>query len=403
VVTEVVMPKLGETMEKGKIVKWLKKEGERVQRGEPLIEIETDKTTLEVEARGSGILRKILAREDETVPITKTIAYIAEEGEPLPSGAVSRPMPPVAEVKKAEEAPKRVAVEVKASPLARKIAEEKGVDLSLVAGTGPGGRITREDVERFLETRAVAKAVIEVPAVPPPPVPSEEFQVVPMSGMRRAIARKMTYSKTSIPHFYIGTEVDMTDAARMRQSLIPTIEAKAGVRLSFTHFLIKAVAMALEEFPQINAVYDGENIKLLKEINIGIAVGLEDGLIVPVLKRANMMDLVRIASESDKLVARAREKRLREDEFVGGTFTISNLGAYDVDSFIAIINPPETAILAVGRIREKPAVVSGNVTVRSMMTVTLSADHRVLDGVTAAKFLQKVKGLLETPHNLLLD
>jgi len=401
-VTEVVMPKLGETMEKGKIIRWLKKEGERVNRGEPLIEIETDKTTLEVEARGSGILRKILAREDETVPITKTIAYIAEEDETLPSEAVSKPMPTVAEVKKAEEAPKRVAVEVKASPLAKKIAEEKGVDLSLVAGTGPGGRITREDVERFPETRAVAKAVVEVPVVPPPPVPSEEFQVVPMSGMRRAIARKMTYSKTSIPHFYIGTEVDMTDAARMRQSLLPTIEAKAGVRLSFTHLLIKAVAMALEEFPQINAVYDAESIKLLKEINIGIAVGLEDGLIVPVLKRANTMDLVRIASEADKLVARAREKRLREDEFVGGTFTISNLGAYDVDSFIAIINPPETAILAVGRIREKPAVVSGNVTVRSMMTVMLSADHRVLDGVTAAKFLQRVKALLETPHNLLL-
>ena len=401
-VTEVVMPKLGETMEKGKIIKWLKKEGERVNRGEPLLEIETDKTTLEVESRGYGILRKILAGEDETVPITKTIAYIAEEGEPLPGEAVSRPMPPVAELKKAEEAPKRVAVEVRASPLAKKIAEEKGVDLSLVAGTGPSGRITREDVERYLETRSVAKAVAEVPVVPPPPVPSEEFQVVPMSGMRRAIARKMTYSKTSIPHFYIGTEVDMTDAARMRQSLLPTIEAKAGVRLSFTHLLIKAVAMALEEFPQINAVYDAESIKLLKEINIGIAVGLEDGLIVPVLKRANMMDLVRIASEADKLVARAREKRLREDEFVGGTFTISNLGAYDVDSFIAIINPPETAILAVGRIREKPAVVSGNVTVRSMMTVTLSADHRVLDGVTAAKFLQKVKTLLEAPYSLLL-
>jgi len=404
-VTEVVMPKLGETMDRGKIVRWLKREGERVERGEPILEIETDKATLEVESRSSGILRKILAQEGEVVPITKTIAYLGEEGEPLPLEAVSKAAPTVAEVKEAEakmeEAPKvKPAVEVKASPLAKKIAEEKGVDLTLVTGTGPGGRITKEDVLSYLASKPAAPAV---PApIPVPLAPSEEFEIVPLSSMRRAIGKKMAYSKASIPHFYIGTEVDMTEAAKMRQSLIPTIESKTGVRLSFTHILIKAVAMALEEFPRINAVYDGENIKLSRDINIGIAVGLEEGLIVPVLKRANTVDLVRIASEADKLVARAREKRLREDEFVGGTFTISNLGAFDVDSFIAIINPPETAILAVGRIKEKPAVAGGNVTARSMMTVTLSADHRVLDGVTAAKFLQRVKALLETPHNLLL-
>jgi len=407
VVIEIIMPKLGETMEKGKIIKWLKKEGERVDKGDPLLEIETDKAALEVEARGSGILRKILAQEGEVVPVTKTIAYLAEEGERLPLEVVSEPTVTVMGEKEAEakveQAPKiRPAIEVKASPLARKVAEERGVDLALVTGTGPGGRITREDVEHYLESRPLAPAVVEAPVAPSPPVPSEEYQIVPMSSMRKAIARKMTYSKSSIPHFYIGSEVDMTDAVKMRQSLVPTIEAKAGVRLSFTHLLIKAVAIALQEFPQINAVYEGENIKLLKEINIGIAVGLEDGLIVPVLKRASTMDLVQIASEADKLVARAREKRLREDEFVGGTFTISNLGGYDVDSFIAIINPPETAILAVGRIKEKPGVVNSNVTVRSMMTVTLSADHRVVDGVTAAKFLQRVKTLLETPHNLLI-
>jgi len=409
-VTEVVMPKLGETMDKGKIVKWLKREGERVERGEPLLEIETDKATLEVEARSSGTLRRIVAQEGEIVPITQTIAYLGEEGEPLPVEAVSKPTPLVAEAKEAEakvEVPKaKPSVEVKASPLAKKIAEERGVDLTQVTGTGPGGRITREDVLGFLASRAEAPAVAVVipsaPTAPVPPAPTEEFQIVPLSGMRRAIAKKMAYSKSSIPHFYIGAEVDMTEASKMRQNLIPTIESKAGVRLSFTHLLIKAVAMALTEFPQLNAVFDGENIKLARDINIGIAVGLEDGLIVPVLKKANEMDLVKIASEADKLIARAREKRLREDEFVGGTFTVSNLGGFDVDSFIAIINPPETAILAVGRIREKPAVVNGNVTIRNMMNVTLSADHRVLDGVTAAKFLQRVKTLLETPYNLLL-
>jgi len=188
----------------------------------------------------------------------------------------------------------------------------------------------------------------------------------------------------------------------MRESLIPTVEARAGVRLSITDLLIKAVAMALEEFPQLNASYDGENIRLLRDINIGIAVGLDEGLIVPVLRRANRMDLVQIASEASRLINRAREKRLREDEFVGGTFTISNLGAFNVDSFTAIINPPETAILAVGTIREKPAVVDGRIEIRKTMNVTLSADHRVVDGLIAARFLQKAKTLLEAPYSLLL-
>jgi len=265
--------------------------------------------------------------------------------------------------------------------LAKKIAEENGIDLSRVIGTGPGGRITKADVLSHLDS----KAAVAAPTLAA--TPAKEHEVIPMSGMRKAIAKKMVYSKTNIPHFYVSTEVDMTQATKMRQSLIPDIEAKTGVRLSFTHILIKAVAMALKESPQINAIYDGENIKLVKEVNIGIAVGLEDGLIVPVLKGADRMD---------------REKRLREDEFVGGTFTISNMGAFDVDSFIAIINPPETAILAVGRTKEKPAVVEGRIQVRKMMTITLSADHRIVDGVLAAKFLQRIKAILEAPYNLLL-
>jgi len=400
-VVEIIMPKLGQTMEKGTIVEWLKKEGDRVEKGEPILVIETDKATLEVEARGSGILRKILAREGEVVPVTKVIGYIAEEGEPLPETVAPAPTPPTPKSEATSMEKPKATMRIKASPLAKKIAKEKGVDLTQVTGTGPGGRITKEDVLRYLASKPVV-----APAHPPLPTPTtkpaEEFKVIPITSMRKAIARKMAYSKTNIPHFYISTEVDMTEAVKMRQSLIPTIEAKTGVRLSITHMLIRAVAMALKEFPQINAVYDEDNIKLLRDINIGIAVGLEDGLIVPVLKNADKMDLVQIASEASRLINSAREKKLREDEFVGGTFTISNLGALDVDSFIAIINPPETAILAVGKIKDKPVAVENRIEIRKMMTMTLSADHRVIDGVLAAKFLQRIKAILEAPYNLLL-
>ncbi|HIE18665.1 TPA: 2-oxo acid dehydrogenase subunit E2 [Candidatus Bathyarchaeota archaeon] len=384
-VTEVIMPKMGQTMERGKIIKWLKKDGEEVRRGDSLLEIETDKTTIEVEARESGILR-ILAEEGEEVPIATTIAYIVKEGESIP------------EEKKLKKA-KAVAVKrVKASPLARKIAEEKGIDLTKVQGTGPGGRITKNDVLAYLEGEAKAPSAETVSMEPL----SREYEVVPISSMRRAIARKMVESKTHIPHFYVSVQVDMTEAVKMRESLIPLFEAKKGVRLSFTHLLIKAVVSALEKYPQLNATFEEDEIRIWKDVNIGIAVSLEDGLIVPVLRGANNLGLFEIASQASELITKAREKRLREDEFSGGTFTISNMGGVGVDFFIAIINVPETAILATGKISDKPAVVDGRLTIRKMMTMTLSADHRVVDGVTAAKFLQEVKRLLEDPYLLIV-
>ena len=398
-VTEVIMPKMGQTMEKGKIIKWLKKEGEKVRRGEPLLEIETDKTTIEVEARGSGILRKILAQEGEEVPIATPIAYIGEEDEPLPEKAMA-PKPaaepsPKEETAKItrlkEEAEVKPVARIKASPLAKRIAKEKGVDLTKVRGSGPGGRITKEDVLNYVASKASEAAAVKA---------EPEFEVVPMTSMRKAIAKKMAESKATVPHFYVSTEVDMTEAVKMRERLLPKFEAETSVRLSFTHLLVKAVAKALEEFPQLNSTLEGENIKLWKNINIGIAVGLEDGLIVPVLRQANTLSLKEIASRVTSLVARAREKRLREDEFTGGTFTISNMGALDVDSFIAIINVPETAILATGRIKDKPVIINEAIAIRKIMTMTLSVDHRVVDGVLAARFLQKVKGLLEQPEKL---
>ena len=388
-VTEVIMPKMGQTMERGKIIKWLKKDGEEVRRGDPLLEIETDKTTIEVEARESGIL-KIIAEEGEEVPIATTIAYIIKEGETIPEGKEPKKTPEKAEVTPVKR--------VKASPLARKIAEEKGIDLTKVQGTGPGGRITKNDVLAYLEREAEAASAEKASMESTLP----EYEVVPMSSMRRAIARKMVESKTYAPHFYVTVQVDMTEAVRMRENLIPLFEAKKGVRLSFTHLLIKAVASALGKYPQLNATFEEDEIRIWKDVNIGIAVSLEDGLIVPVLRGANKLDLFEIASQASELVTKAREKRLREDEFSGGTFTISNMGAVGVDSFIAIINIPETAILATGRISDKPAVVDGELTIRKMMNMTLSADHRVVDGVTAAKFLQEIKRLLESPYLLVV-
>jgi len=397
-VTEVIMPKMGQTMEKGKIIKWLKKDGEKVERGEPLLEIETDKTTIEVEARDTGTL-KIITPEGEEVPIATTIGYILKEGESIPEEKISKPEAVTGKIpRKPTEAKVPSAREIKASPLARRIAEKRGVDLTKVQGTGPGGRITKKDVLAYLEREAEALPAEAVPVEPVLP----EYEVVPMSSMRRAIARKMVESKTHVPHFYVSIEVDMTEAVKMRESLIPIFEAKKGVRLSFTHLLIKAVAAALEKYPQLNATFEDDEIRIWKDVNIGIAVGLEDGLIVPVLRGANRLDLFDIASQASDIIARAREKKLREDEFSGGTFTISNMGPLGVDSFIAIINVPETAILATGSISDRPAVVNGELTIRKMMTMTLSADHRVVDGVTAAKFLQEVKRLLETPHLLLL-
>jgi len=388
-VTEVVMPKMGQTMERGTIIKWLKKDGEEVKKGEPLLEIETDKTTIEVEARDSGTL-KILAQEGEEVPIAKTIAYIIKKGEPAPEVKISEQLKLEGEAAAVRR--------VKASPLARKIAKEEGVDLTQVMGTGPGGRITKEDVLAYLKRRAEVSPAEAVSAESV----QAEYEVVPMSSMRRAIAMKMVKSKMQVPHFYVSVQVDMTEAARLREGLNSVIETKSGVRLSFTHLLVKAVASALEKYPQLNATVEDDEVRIWKDINIGIAVSLEDGLIVPVLRGANKLDLFEITSRVSELVAKARKKRLREDEFSGGTFTISNMGAFDVDSFIAIINVPEAAILATGRISDKPAVVDGELTIRKIMTMTLSADHRVVDGVTAAKFLQEVKRLLEAPYLLLM-
>ena len=398
---EITMPKMSDTMLEGKVIRWLKHEGDQVAEGEPIAEIETDKANVEMEAFEAGVMKQILVKEGETVPVGQPIAVLetleAEEMPPVTAPPPSEAAPAIEEKPLAPPEAERV----KASPLARRMAEEKGIDLSRIQGTGPDGRITESDVENYLRQTQAAAApppVIEAPAPPKPPaieVPTEERE---LSRMRKTIAERMARSKQTIPHFYVTSEVEMDWASRMRDELNMD---ESQARVSFTDMVIKACALALAGFPEVNASYSEDKLLMHEEINIGLAVALEDGLIAPVVHNADRKSLRRIASETRELAQRARENNLRATDYTGGTFTVSNLGMFDVESFAAIINPPESATLAVGTIREVPVVVDGQVAVSKRMKATISADHRVLDGAVAAKFLQEVKRRLESPIGLL--
>jgi pyruvate dehydrogenase E2 component (dihydrolipoamide acetyltransferase) len=404
-VTKIIMPQMGLTMEEGKIVEWIKKEGERVEKGEPLFQIETDKVTLEVESPGTGILRKILVKEEETVPIITVIGYIAEAGEPIPEGEEKAPpakeaAPPKKEEVKAEPkgtpAPQRAAPEVatgervKASPVAKKLAEEHGIDLSRIKGSGPGGRITREDVE------AVIAGGVAVAAAPP-----LEGKLQKMTTMQAIIADRTAKSKVAAPHFYVGMEVDMTQAIALQANLKPKIQAETGLSLSLTEILVKAVALALREYPRANVTLDGDKIKFLPEISIGVVVALEEGLLIPVIRRAEAKSLSQITKENKELAAKARVGQLKPEEYGNGSVSISNMGMFGVDHFTAIINQPEAAMLAVGRTIEKPVAIEGMIAVRPMMSITMACDHRLLYGVHAAQFLGKLRTILEGPDSRL--
>jgi len=397
----VIFPKLDEAMTSGKIVRWLKNEGEHVEKGEIILEIESEKTSFELEAEASGILSKIMAKEGDEVPVGTAIAFILQPGEKAPE--VETPVKVEAKEEKPKEeakpeAPKPASEsrEIKASPLARNIAKEQGVDLALVTGTGPGGRITKEDVLKYIEEgRAVA-----APAAREAPAGAEE-EVVPLSTMREVIARRMVESFKT-PHFYLTVEVDAQELQRTRQQLLPVIESKTGIRLTLTDLIIKIAAKALERNPAINCSYADGSVKLFQRIDIGLVTSVEGGLMVPVIRDANTKSLAEIAQARAELVQKARERTLSKEEMTGSTFTISNMGMYDIDQFSAIIQPPEAAILAVGRIVEKVVVRNGEMVIRPVMNLTLSIDHRVLDGALGAQFLQTVKGYIEDPANLIL-
>jgi pyruvate dehydrogenase E2 component (dihydrolipoamide acetyltransferase) len=394
--TTVIMPKLGLTMTEGTIEKWLKQEGDRVEKGELLVEIITEKINFQYEAPASGILRKIFHYEGEVVPVATPIAIIAEESEVISEVETIKPevppevIKPIAVQKEMEKPPERIFV----SPIAKKIAHEKGIDLSSLKGSGPMGRIVKIDVLRAAE-RLVGKETLPI-------TPSAYGKTIPLKGIRRIIAKRMTESFQNIPHIYLSLEVDMTACLALREQLMEAIEKRVKVRLTLTDILVKVAASALKDHPIINSRIEGEQICLLEEINIGVAIALQDGLIVPVIRSADRKSLPEIAIALRDLTQKAREEKLSLEDVGGGTFTLSNMGMLGIDKFNAIINPPECSILGIGRTVEKPVVQGGEIKIKPMAWLSLSSDHRIVDGAAAALFLNHIKKLLENPTLLLI-
>jgi pyruvate dehydrogenase E2 component (dihydrolipoamide acetyltransferase) len=393
------MPKLGLTMKEGTIEKWLKQEGDRVEKGEPLVEIITEKLNFQYESPASGILRKILHPAGKVVSVTTPIAIIAEEGEALPEFEASKtdvpkeaPTPAAAVRSERKEHRERIF----ASPVARKIAQEKGVDLSLLKGSGPDGRITRTDV------LTAAERVQTERVRPSGPTQKPEDKVIPLKGIRKIIAQRMTDSFQNTPHFYLSVEVDMSAVQELKERVKDEVEKRAKVRLTLTDILVKVAASALKEHPIINSRFEGDQIRLLEEINVGVAIALEDGLIVPVVHRADQKSLAEIASAIRSITRRAKRGKLSLEDVGGGTFTLSNMGMLGIDKINPIINPPECSILGVGRTVEKPVVRGGEIKIKPMAWFTLSSDHRVVDGAAAGLFLSHIRKIIETPAFLLV-
>lgn len=383
--TAIRMPKMGLTMKTGTVAKWLKNEGDRVKKGEPVVEIMTEKITNTVEAPVDGILLKIVANKGAKLPIDSLLAVIGEEGEDISALLAEAPAGTAATAPAAPAAGERI----KISPAARKLAEEHGIDYTRIKGTGPEGRITREDVEK-----AIAEGVCPADNRP-------TLEVIPYEGMRRAIGDNMAYSWSVAPKVTHHTSVDMSGMIALRKSINNGVKERDKV--SITDLLVKAVARALEIRPRVNVTLDGEEIKVLKDINIGVAVALADGLVVPVIRNANQKSLYQVSKEIKDLAKRARRNKLQPDELTGGTFTITNLGVYgSVDWFTPIINQPESAILGVGRTVERPVVVDGQIVIRPIMGLSLAFDHRVIDGAPAAEFLKVLIDLIENPHKIFI-
>jgi pyruvate dehydrogenase E2 component (dihydrolipoamide acetyltransferase) len=443
---EIFMPKLSSTMEVGTLLQWFKEEGDSVEVGDPLFEIMTDKINIEVEAYEEGILLKRYFKEDDEVPVNHVIGYIGKEGEnvsdepPGESGGeeTSEEDRAVAAnesfTQETEETEVVESEKVRATPAARRVAREEGVSLPEVKGSGPKGRIHEADVNEFSQSNKegaqkvtpLARKVAEAEAVNIETVQgtgsngkiyrrdvdkrlqsSEENagaspKRVKMEGIRKIVAKRMVESKTTAPHVTLASEIDMTEAIRMREQLLNKVEKNTGFRLSYTEIIMKAVAHTLKAHPGVNASLDGEYIVYHEEVNVGLAVAVENGLLVPVVKNADQKGLAALTEDCKTLGRAARENKLKPDEMKGGTFTISNLGMYAIDAFTPVINQPESAILGVGRIQEKPVGVNGSIELRPMMSVSLSFDHRVIDGAPAAAFLTDLKSILEQPFELLV-
>ncbi len=423
--TKVHMEALSPTMEEGRLVKWTKHEGDPVKSGDTLAEVETDKAVMELVARADGQLLKVLAPEGTTVPVGNIVAWIGKPGEKVDgagsqtagagsqeSGAGAAKAAPAAAAPKAAPAPVRSpttatpapvsvptdATRVKASPLAKRIAKEAGVDLKLVQGSGPGGRVIKRDVEGGVTQAQAAAAPAPSSRLPAPGVPYED---VPLTQIRKTIAKRLVASIGPIPHFFLTTEIDMERAAEARDALNKQL-GEAGGKISFNDIIIKAVALALVQHRACNAWFQEDHIRYWNEVHIGMAVAIEDGLITPVVRNAELKSLRQIGVEARELAGRARNRRLKPEEYTGSTFSISNLGMFDIDQFTAVINPPEAGIIAVGSITPKAVPDGDRIVSRRRMRLTMSCDHRVIDGATGAAYLKTLKQMLENPLAMVL-
>jgi pyruvate dehydrogenase E2 component (dihydrolipoamide acetyltransferase) len=419
--SRVVMPKLSDTMEEGKILRWLRKEGDKVETGQTLAEVETDKATVEMEAYTNGVIRKLIAADGDTVKVGDLIAVIGSPDEdisallesaakpqpaaapapapaPGPTGSAASPRPAPRAVARPAPAPApsspRAAATgardqggraMRASPLALRMAAEAGVDLNGIRGSGPQGRIIKRDIEAAIENASA-------PAAPGQAQPTGDVNEVELSSMRRTIAKRLVQSKAPVPHFYLTVDVAMDRLWAAYKAL-----RDENYPISLNDVIIKATASALRSHPELNASFAGDRVKQYNRVHIGMAVALDEGLITPVIRDADSKSLSEIAAESRALAERARDRRLQPHEYTGGTFSISNLGMMGIEEFSAIINPPEAAILAVGSVRETPVVEQGQVTIGRRMKLTISVDHRVADGAQGARFLQTLKRMLENP------
>lgn len=398
------MPSLSPTMTEGKIVKWLKKQGDKVSSGDAVAEVETDKSNLEIEAYDNGTLAEIVVGENQMAKVGAPIAYLTAKGaKAAPAAPAAQPKPPAPAPEKPAAAKPAAAPaqaggrRLRASPVAKRIAREKGLDLTQVSGSGPSGRVVKRDIEEALARGpAAVPAAKKAPAAQPAPGVRPEPTVLPLSSMRKVIAQRMTEVKPGVPHFYLTIEVDMEAASKVRE------EAKAmDLKVSVNDLIVKAVAMAVRRYPKINVSLQGDKVVQFHSVDVGIAVALEEGLITPILRDADQKGLQAIASGVRELAERARKRALKPEEYTGGSITVSNLGMYGIDQFVAVINPPQASILAVGAVSEKAVVRDGQLAVRKMMTATLSCDHRVIDGAIGAEFLRELRGLLEHPTRLL--
>ncbi len=408
----ITMPKLGFDMQEGTLVRWVRNEGENINKGDVLAEIETDKATVEVESSASGVVRKLLVDQGTVVPIGAPIAIVGSQEEKIdvPSGKAAAPQKskpgsaaPVTASQGTTAAPVAVPPSsgpMKASPLARKLAKDQQVDLAHVQGTGPGGRIVRRDIEAAMTMAPSGAVGGSAPGVFPAVMPMAADSDVELTKLRQAIARRMTESKTSVPHFYVTHEYNMDAVMALREQvneLMPENE-----KLSVNDFLVKAAALALRQYPNLNASFAGDKIVRHGSINIGVAVSIPAGLMTVVCRDTDQKPIRQISAEVKASAARAREGKVRSEDIEGSTFSVSNLGMYDVESFVAIINPPEAAILAIGSARQVPVVEKGEIKAGWRMNATLSVDHRVSDGAEAAKFLQTLAAFLEQPLRLLV-